>query len=62
MCRVQENRKKKLEGRLEDKRAERRESRKKLRLLLYHYWHRLLGTALGWFAWDFYYCALLLQP
>ncbi|BDA46848.1 Glycerophosphoinositol permease 1 [Coccomyxa sp. Obi] len=51
----QENRKKKLEGRLEDKQAERRESRRKLWLLLYHYWHRLLGTALGWFAWDFYY-------
>ena len=25
-------------------------------LLFQHYWHRLLGTAIGWFAWDFYYC------
>ena len=34
-------------------------------LLAQHYWHRLLGTALGWFAWDFYYCARsrhLLEP
>ena len=62
VCGVQENRRKKLEGRLGDKQADRRESRRKLRLLLYHYWHRLLGTALGWFAWDFYYCTLLLQP
>ncbi|KAK9839247.1 hypothetical protein WJX81_004005 [Elliptochloris bilobata] len=27
----------------------------KLALLLRHYWHRLAGAALGWFAWDFYY-------
>ncbi|KAK9807684.1 hypothetical protein WJX72_006095 [[Myrmecia] bisecta] len=26
-----------------------------MRYLVTHYWHRLLGTALGWFAWDFYY-------
>lgn len=31
----------------------------KLALLLRHYWHRLAGAALGWFASDFYYCALL---
>ena len=31
----------------------------KLALLLRHYWHRLAGAALGWFAWDFYYCAPL---
>lgn len=29
------------------------------RLLLWHYWHRLLGAAVGWFAWDFYYCERL---
>ncbi len=29
------------------------------RLLLWHYWHRLLGAAIGWFAWDFYYCERL---
>ena len=34
----------------------------KLALLLRHYWHRLAGAALGWFASDFYYCALLLAP
>ncbi|KAK9856439.1 hypothetical protein WJX84_007586 [Apatococcus fuscideae] len=27
----------------------------KLQLLLRHYWHRLLGTSLGWAAWDFWY-------
>lgn len=31
----------------------------KMALLLRHYWHRLAGAALGWFAWDFYYCAPL---
>ena len=34
----------------------------KLALLLRHYWHRLAGAALGWFASDFYYCALLFGP
>ncbi|KAK9919115.1 hypothetical protein WJX75_009501 [Coccomyxa subellipsoidea] len=51
----QEQRRLKLEGKLGDKQSEKRESRRKLLLLLRHYWHRLLGTALGWFAWDFYY-------
>ncbi len=47
----------KLEGKLEDRSLERKASRRKLWLTVRHYWHRLLGTALGWFAWDFYYCA-----
>jgi len=55
---VQENRSKKLAGKLEDGLEQKKKSRRNLWLLLYHYWHRLLGTALGWFAWDFYYCAL----
>lgn len=55
---VQENRSKKLAGKLEDELEQRKKSRRNLWLLLYHYWHRLLGTALGWFAWDFYYCTL----
>ncbi len=29
-----------------------------LKLTTRHYWHRLLGTSLGWFAWDFYYVSL----
>jgi hypothetical protein len=56
---LQEHRKKRLEGRVETGAAARRQSRRNLLLMLYHYWHRLLGTAVGWFAWDFYYCALL---
>eukprot|EP00884_Botryococcus_braunii_P005563 jgi/Botrbrau1/15007/Bobra.0018s0106.1 len=28
---------------------------RKAALLASHYWHRLLGASLGWFAWDFYY-------
>lgn len=31
-------------------------------LLFQHYWHRVLGTALGWFAWDFYYCERSSRP
>ncbi|KAL6777660.1 PTA1A [Auxenochlorella protothecoides x Auxenochlorella symbiontica] len=28
---------------------------RKTRLLLRHYWHRLVGTSLSWFVWDFAY-------
>ena len=35
-----------------------RKGSRRNRLLLWHYWHRLLGAAVGWFAWDFYYCEL----
>jgi len=41
-------------GRAQSKRGR---SWAKFALLLRHYWHRLAGAALGWFAWDFYYCA-----
>ena len=37
--------------------SKRSQSWRRLLLLLRHYWHRLAGAALGWFAWDFYYCA-----
>lgn len=53
---VKEHRRLKLEGKAAPGAASRQETRRNLYLLLYHYWHRLLGTALGWFAWDFYYC------
>ena len=46
-------------GKVQSKRAR---DRQKLALLLRHYWHRLAGAALGWFASDFYYCALLVAP
>ena len=29
--------------------------RGRIQLTTKYYWHRLLGTSLGWFAWDFYY-------
>ena len=35
----------------------RRERRRRLALFVKNYWHRLVGAAVGWFAWDFYYCA-----
>ncbi len=34
----------------------RRERRQRLWLFVKSYWHRLVGAAVGWFAWDFYYC------
>ena len=34
----------------------RRERRRRLWLFVKNYWHRLVGAAVGWFAWDFYYC------
>ena len=47
-------------GKVQSKRAR---NWAKMALLLRHYWHRLAGAALGWFAWDFYYCApLAAQP
>ena len=43
-------------GKVQSKRAR---NWQKMALLLRHYWHRLAGAALGWFSWDFYYCAPL---
>ena len=34
----------------------RQERRRRLWLFVKNYWHRLVGAAVGWFAWDFYYC------
>ena len=52
----QEQRRKEKEGRLDGPAAGRRERRRRLWLFIKNYWHRLVGAAVGWFAWDFYYC------
>ena len=53
---LQEQRRKEKEGRMEVSSERRRERRRRLWLFVKKYWHRLVGAAVGWFAWDFYYC------
>ena len=53
---VQEQRRKQKEGKIAVSSERRRERRRRLGLFVKHYWHRLVGAAVGWFAWDFYYC------
>ena len=53
---LQEQRRKEKEGRMEVSSERRRERRRRLWLFVKNYWHRLVGAAVGWFAWDFYYC------
>ena len=53
---VQEQRRKQKEGKIAVTSERRRERRRRLGLFVKHYWHRLVGAAVGWFAWDFYYC------
>ncbi len=52
----QEQRRKQKEGKLAVSSDRRRERRQRLWLFVKKYWHRLVGAAVGWFAWDFYYC------
>ena len=53
---LQEQRRKEKEGRMAVSSERRRERRRRLWLFVKNYWHRLVGAAVGWFAWDFYYC------
>jgi hypothetical protein len=53
---VQEQRRKEKAGKIAITSERRRERRQRLGLFVKHYWHRLMGAAVGWFAWDFYYC------
>lgn len=56
MTNVQEQRRKQKEGKIAISSERRAERRRRLGLFVKNYWHRLVGAAVGWFAWDFYYC------
>lgn len=53
---LQEQRRLQKEGRIQVSSERRTERRRRLWLFIKNYWHRLVGAAVGWFAWDFYYC------